>query len=50
MAPAELRHFEEVGRRSGVDPEIVLGTGRTRLERTDDAPAAGPSLVAEQAS
>jgi pyruvate formate lyase activating enzyme len=50
MTEADLRYFEDVGRRSGVDPEIVLATGRTRLERTDDAPAASPSLVSERAS
>ncbi|MHC4506185.1 MAG: glycyl-radical enzyme activating protein [Planctomycetota bacterium] len=49
MTEADLRHFEEVGRGSGVDPEIVLATGRTRLERTGDAPAAGPSPVTERA-
>jgi len=32
MSEAELRHSEEIARQSGVDPEIVLATGRTRLE------------------
>jgi pyruvate formate lyase activating enzyme len=50
MAQADLRHFEDVGRGSGVDPEIVLATGRTRLERAGDAPAASPPLAAERAS
>jgi pyruvate formate lyase activating enzyme len=50
MAEADLRHFEDLGRRSGVDPEIVLATGRARLERTGDAPAASSSLVRERAS
>ena len=49
MAEAELRHFEEVGRRSGVDPEIVLATGRTRVERSEDERAARHSPVEEQA-
>ena len=50
LSEADLRHFEDVGRRSGVDPDIVLATGRARLERADDAPPANPSLVAERAS
>ena len=37
IAEADLRHFEDVGRRSGVDPEIVHATGRTRMGRTEDA-------------
>jgi len=49
MTKAELQHFEEVGRGAGVDPEIVLGTGRTRLERTEDAPGSGQALLDEQA-
>jgi pyruvate formate lyase activating enzyme len=48
MAEAELRHFEEVGRRSGVDPEIVLATGRTRVEPREDDRAARQSPVDEQ--
>ena len=50
MTEADLGHFEEVGRKSGVDPEIVLATGRTRLERAGDAPAASRSLVGERAN
>jgi pyruvate formate lyase activating enzyme len=49
MSGADLEHFEDVARGSGVDPEIVLATGRTRLERADDAPASGPSAAAERA-
>ena len=45
MTEAALRHFEEVGRESGVDPAIVLATGRTRMERAGEAPQASPSLV-----
>ena len=50
MAEAELRRFEDVARRSGVDPEIVLATGRTRMERAEDDRAASQSPVDEQAS
>jgi len=50
MAEADLRRFEDVGRGSGVDPEIVVATGRTRTSRTeDDRPASGPP-VDEQGS
>jgi pyruvate formate lyase activating enzyme len=49
LREAELRHFEEVGRKSGVDPDIVIATGRTRLERDGDAPAASPSPTDAQA-
>jgi pyruvate formate lyase activating enzyme len=49
LREAELRHFEEVGRGSGVDPEIVLATGRTQLEHRGDDPAASPSLADERA-
>jgi pyruvate formate lyase activating enzyme len=37
----ELRHAEEVARRSGVDPTIVLATGQTRLEKCGPPPTAG---------
>jgi pyruvate formate lyase activating enzyme len=50
MTEADLRYFEEVGRKSGVDPEIVLATGRTRVEHTGDAPAANPSLADQRAN
>ncbi len=50
MNEQELRHFEQLGRRSGVDPEIVLATGRTKLEASSERPAASPSLVHERAS
>jgi pyruvate formate lyase activating enzyme len=49
MTEAELRHFEEVGRESGVDPEIVLATGRTRMERAGETPEASQSHVDERA-
>jgi pyruvate formate lyase activating enzyme len=49
MTEADLRHFEEVGRKSGANPEIVLATGRTQVERTGDSAAATQSLVDEQA-
>ena len=49
LSEADLRHFEEVGRKSGVDPEIVLATGRTQLERTENAPAESQSPVEEPA-
>ncbi len=42
LREAELRHFEEVGRKSGVDPEIVLATGRTRLEHSRRCPCGEP--------
>jgi pyruvate formate lyase activating enzyme len=43
MTAADLERFEEVARRSGVDPGIVFATGRTRLERAqDDPPASQP--------
>jgi pyruvate formate lyase activating enzyme len=48
MTEAELRRFEEVGRESGVDPEIVIATGRTRLGRSGDLPAATQSLADER--
>jgi pyruvate formate lyase activating enzyme len=48
MTEADLAHFEEVGRKSGVDPEIVLATGRTRLARSGDARAASESLAGER--
>jgi pyruvate formate lyase activating enzyme len=48
MTEADLRHFEEVARGSGVDPAIVLGTGRTRVERAEDDRSANRSLVDEQ--
>jgi pyruvate formate lyase activating enzyme len=50
MTEADLRRFEEVGRGSGVDPEIVHATGRTRAERTDQAAAASEPLAERQAS
>ncbi len=49
MAEADLRRFEDVARRSGVDPDIVLATGRTRMERAEDDRAGGESPVGEQA-
>jgi hypothetical protein len=49
MTEADLRHFEEVGRKSGVDPGIVIATGRTQVESTGDSPAASQSLLDEQA-
>jgi pyruvate formate lyase activating enzyme len=49
MTEAELRRFEEVGRESGVDPEIVIATGRTRLERSGGPLAASQSLADERA-
>jgi pyruvate formate lyase activating enzyme len=48
LREADLRHFEEVGRRSGVDPKIVVATGRTRLERSGDALAASQSPAEER--
>ena len=35
MTEVDLRHFEDVGRRSGVDPGIVIATGRTRVEHVE---------------
>jgi len=49
LGETELRHFEEVGRQSGVDPEMVIATGRTRLERDESASAASQSLADAQA-
>jgi pyruvate formate lyase activating enzyme len=49
MTEVDLRHFEEVGRKSGVDPGIVIGTGRTQVERTEDSPDASQSFLDEQA-
>jgi pyruvate formate lyase activating enzyme len=48
MADAELKHFEEVGRRSGVDPAIVFATGRTRVGGAEQHRPARPSLVDDQ--
>jgi len=50
LREAELGHFEEVGRKSGVDPEIVLATGRTRLEQSGNDLAASQSLADERAN
>jgi pyruvate formate lyase activating enzyme len=50
MTRPELERFEEVGRGSGVDPEIVHATGRTRLEHADQAAAASESLATQEAS
>ena len=50
MTEADLRHFEEVGRGSGVDPEIVHATGRTRVERAENPSATSQSLVDERTS
>jgi hypothetical protein len=47
LSKAELQRFEEVARSSGVDPEIVLATGRTRIERAEVASQADRSPVAE---
>jgi pyruvate formate lyase activating enzyme len=49
MAEAELRRLEDVARGSGVTPEIVLATGRTRMEQTEHDPAAGQPSLDEQA-
>jgi pyruvate formate lyase activating enzyme len=48
LSQAELRRFEEVGRSSGVEPGIVIGTGRTRIERAGHASEASPSPAAER--
>ena len=48
LREADLRHFEEVGRQSGVDPEIVLATGRTLVERAGDSPAVSQSHTDER--
>jgi pyruvate formate lyase activating enzyme len=48
LTEADLRHFEDVARRSGVDPAIVLATGRTRVESTGRGGGATPSLVDQQ--
>ena len=48
MAEAELRRFEEVARRSGVDREIVFATGRTRMRSAEDDRAASRSPADEQ--
>jgi pyruvate formate lyase activating enzyme len=45
MSEAELRHFEQVGRESGVDPEIVLATGRTRLAPSGEDSAASQPIA-----
>jgi pyruvate formate lyase activating enzyme len=47
IAAAELRRFEDLGRRSGVDPEIVRATGRTSIEWTADHPDRSQSFVAD---
>jgi pyruvate formate lyase activating enzyme len=47
IAEADLRRFEDVGRRSGVDPKIVLATGRTRIEWTEDGRDRSQSFVAD---
>jgi pyruvate formate lyase activating enzyme len=49
MTEAELAQIEEVGRESGVDPEIVAATGRTRVEKTAASPVASESLAEERA-
>lgn len=41
MRVEELRHSEEIARGSGVDPAIVLATGRTRLEPAEDGGRTG---------
>jgi len=48
LSEAVLRHFEDVGRKSGVDPEIVLATGRTLVERLGDSPAVSQSPAVER--
>jgi pyruvate formate lyase activating enzyme len=50
MTRPELERFEEVGRGSGVAPEIVHATGRTRLEHSDPGAAGSESLSAQEAS
>jgi pyruvate formate lyase activating enzyme len=49
MAEAELRRLEDVARGSGVDPEIVLATGRTRMEKPEHDPAASQTPLDRQA-
>jgi pyruvate formate lyase activating enzyme len=49
MTEADLAHIEEVGRESGVDPKIVVATGRTRVARMDTSPVASESLAEERA-
>jgi pyruvate formate lyase activating enzyme len=49
LAGAELRRFEELARRSGVDPEIVLATGRARMEREQGERPGSRSPVDEPA-
>ena len=43
LREADLNHCEQVGRQSGVDPGIVLATGRTLVERLGDSPAVSES-------
>lgn len=49
MTEADLAHIEEVGRESGVDPEIVVATGRTQVERAGTSAVANESLAEERA-
>ncbi len=48
MTETELAQIEEVGRKSGVDPEIVVATGRTQLEKAATSPVASESLAEER--
>jgi pyruvate formate lyase activating enzyme len=50
MTRATLDYFEDVGRRSGVDPDIVFGTGRTQMAPVSAKEAADASRVEEQAN
>jgi pyruvate formate lyase activating enzyme len=50
MTEAELAHIEAVGRASGVDPEIVIATGRTRLEKACAGSVADASHARERAT
>ena len=50
MTEAELASIEAVGRESGVDPKIVLATGRTRLAKGGDGAIADASRAPERAT
>ena len=49
MAEADLERFENVGRSSGVDPAIVVATGRTRMSSAENDRAASQAPIDEEA-
>jgi pyruvate formate lyase activating enzyme len=50
MTEADLAHIEEVAQASGVDPETVIATGRTRLEKADASSVGDASTAPERAT